>query len=192
MGPVATRQISCRWVRRSFPGAARLSPRGQVLENGMPRFFRRLAEGVFDLEDLRRRTHQLADFVEAARKEYRLGSRPPMAVGFSNGANIAASLLLLRPGVLGGALLLRPMVPLTPDPLPLLGGVPVQINAGTADSIIVPAQSEALAELLRRAGARVSFDWITAGHGLTAEDLDVGRKWFGLSSLSPSTAPRQW
>ncbi len=174
------------------PGAARLSPRGQVLENGMPRFFRRLAEGVFDLEDLRRRTHQLADFVEAARKEYRLGSRPPMAVGFSNGANIAASLLLLRPGVLGGALLLRPMVPLTPDPLPLLGGVPVQINAGTADSIIVPAQSEALAELLRGAGARVSFDWITAGHGLTAEDLDVGRKWFGLSSLSPSTAPRQW
>ncbi|MGI9041072.1 MAG: alpha/beta hydrolase, partial [Gemmatimonadales bacterium] len=82
-------------------------------------------EGVFDLEDLRRRTHQLADFVEAARKEYRLGSRPPMAVGFSNGANIAASLLLWRPGVLGGALLLRPMVPLTPDPLPLLGGGPV-------------------------------------------------------------------
>lgn len=85
-----------------LPGAARLSPRGQVLENGMPRFFRRLAERVFDLEDLRRRTHQLADFVEAAKKEYGLGSRPPIAVGFSNGANVAASLLLLRPACSAG------------------------------------------------------------------------------------------
>lgn len=161
---------------RLLPGAAQLSPRGQVLENGAPRFFRRLAEGVFDLDDLRRRTHELADFVAAARRTYDLGSVPPIAVGFSNGANIAASMLLLRPGTLGGALLLRPMVPLEPEPLPALGGVPVQINAGTADPIVTPAQSEALGDLLRRAGASVSLDWIRGGHGLTQSDLDIGAR----------------
>jgi len=160
---------------RLLPGAARLSPRGQVLENGMPRFFRRLAEGVFDLDDVRRRTHELADFVQAARRSYDLGLAP-IAVGFSNGANIAAAVLLLRPGTLGGALLLRPMVPLVPDPLPALGGVSVQINAGTADPIVTPAQSEALGELLRAAGASVSLDWIRGGHGLTPPDVEVGAR----------------
>jgi phospholipase/carboxylesterase len=100
-------------------------------------------------------------------------------VGFSNGANIAASVLLLRPGTLGGALLLRPMVPLVPDPLPALGGVPVQINAGMADPIVTPAQSEALGELLRQSGAAVSLDWIRAGHTLTPSDLDIGARWIG-------------
>jgi predicted esterase len=161
---------------RLLPGAAQLSPRGRVLENGMPRFFRRLAEGVFDLEDLRRRTEELADFVDAARRTYDLGPLPPIAVGFSNGANIAGSLLLLRPGTLGGALLYRPMVPLEPEPLPALGGVPVQINAGTADPIVTPAQSEALGELLRRAGAAVSLDWVRGGHNLAAQDLDIGAR----------------
>ncbi len=118
-----------------LPGAARLSPRGQVLENGAPRFFRRLAEGVFDLDDLKARTDQLADFVDAAGKTYQLPG-PPIAVGFSNGANIAAAMLLLRPGVLRGALLFRPMVPLVPDPLPSLAGVPVGILAGRADPIV--------------------------------------------------------
>jgi phospholipase/carboxylesterase len=163
---------------RLLPGAALLSPRGRVLENGMPRFFRRLAEGVFDLDDLRRRTDELAEFVEAARRQYEL-PEPPIAVGFSNGANIAASVLLLRPGTLGGALLLRPMVPLVPDPLPALGGVPVQINAGMADPIVTPAQSEALGELLRQSGAAVSLDWIRAGHTLTPSDLDIGARWIG-------------
>lgn len=147
---------------RLLPGAALLSPRGQVLENGMPRFFRRLAEGVFDVDDLRRRTHELADFVDA--------------VGFSNGANIAAAVLLLRPGTLGGALLLRPMVPLVPEPLPRLGDVPVQINAGTTDPIVTPEQSEALGDLLRRAGATVTIDWIRGGHGLTPTDVEVGAR----------------
>jgi len=109
------------------PGAALLSPRGQVLENGMPRFFRRLAEGVFDLEDLRFRTSQLADFLVAARQEYGLGEVPPVALGFSNGANIAAALLLLHPGSLSGALLLRPMVPVVPDPLPALPPPPLPL-----------------------------------------------------------------
>jgi len=169
-----------------LPGAAQLSPRGQVLENGMPRFFRRLAEGVFDLDDLRRRTHELADFVDSARRTYDLGPGAPVAVGFSNGANIAAAMLLLRPGTLGGALLLRPMVPLEPEPLPALDGVPVQINAGTADPIVTPAQSQALGTLLQRAGATVSVDWIRAGHGLARQDLEVGQRF--LASLAHAAA----
>lgn len=169
---------------RLVAGAARLSPRGQVLERGMPRFFRRIAEGVFDLDDLRRRTDELAEFVAAARTEYGLES-PPVAVGFSNGANIAAALLLLRPGTLGGALLLRPMVPLVPDPLPALGGVPVQINAGLADPIVPPEQSEALADLLRGAGANVSLDWLKVGHTLSPADLELGARFLGgLSGAS--------
>ena len=150
----------------------------------MPRFFRRIAEGVFDLDDLRRRTDELAEFVAAARTEYGLES-PPVAVGFSNGANIAAALLLLRPGTLGGALLLRPMVPLVPDPLPALGGVPVQINAGLADPIVPPEQSEALADLLRGAGANVSLDWLKVGHTLSPADLELGARFLGgLSGAS--------
>jgi predicted esterase len=168
-----------------LPGAARLSPRGRVLENGMPRFFRRLAEGVFDLDDLRRRTNELADFVEAADTAYGLGGRRPIAVGFSNGANIAASLLLLRPDALGGALLIRPMVPLVPERLPRLEGVPVRINAGQVDPLVPPPQSEALAKLLTDAGANVQLRWIAGGHALTREDLETGREWFGVSSLSP-------
>ena len=160
---------------RLLPGAALLSPRGQVLERGMPRFFRRLAEGVFDLDDVRRRAGELAEFVAAARPEYGL-ERPPVAVGFSNGANIAAALLLLRPGVLGGALLLRAMVPLVPNPLPSLDGVPVQINAGLADPIVTPEQSEALGALLRSAGAEVSLDWLEAGHDLGSKDLEIGAR----------------
>ncbi len=175
-----------------LPGAARLSPRGKVLENGMPRFFRRIAEGVFDLDDLRKRTHELADFVEAADSTYDLGGRRPYAVGFSNGANIAAALLLLRPGTLGGALLIRPMVPLIPEPLPQLSGVPVQINAGQADPIVPPPQSEALAKLLSDAGASVKLHWIAGGHALTREDLEAGKEWFGFSSLSGSAGRRQW
>jgi predicted esterase len=167
-----------------LPGAPRLSPRGKVLEHGMPRFFRRLAEGVFDLEDLRRRTHELADFVLAAASAYDFGDRKPVAVGFSNGANIAAAMLLLRPEVLGGALLIRPMVPLVPEALPDLGGLPVQINAGQADPLVPPPQSEALATLLRDARASVELRWIVAGHALTREDLETGKSWFGISSLS--------
>jgi len=168
---------------RLLPGAALLSPRGQVLEHGMPRFFRRLAEGVFDLDDLRLRTHELADFVDAARQSYDLPV-PPIAVGFSNGANVAASTLLLRPGTLGGGLLFRAMVPLVPDPLPALGGLPVQINAGLADPIVTPAQSEALGDLLRRAGADVSLDWIRAGHSLVPSDLDIGARFLSNEVMS--------
>lgn len=174
-----------------LPGAARLSPRGKVLENGLPRFFRRVAEGVFDVEDLRRRTHELADFAEAASTAYPLGDRGLVAVGFSNGANIAASMLLLRPGVLGGGLLIRPMVPLVPEPLPDLRGVPVLIQAGQVDPMVPAPQSEALAQLLGDAGASVELRWIAGGHALTREDVEAGKAWFGVSSLSRATAKRQ-
>lgn len=157
------------------PGAPRLSPRGQVLENGMPRFFRRLSEGVFDLADLRARAAQLAEFVAGARREYGIGE--PVAVGFSNGANIAAALLLLHPGTLAGALLLRPMVPLVPERLPALDGVPVLLIAGRADPIVPAGQTEELAELLQRSGADARIEWLPGGHGLTREDLEIGKAW---------------
>ena len=107
--------------RELDPNAALLSPRGKVLENGMPRFFRRLAEGVFDLEDLQKRTHELADFVAAAADRYDIGNKNIVAVGYSNGANIAASTLLLRPEILAGAILFRAMIPLEPEERPDLG-----------------------------------------------------------------------
>jgi phospholipase/carboxylesterase len=163
--------------RALAPGASLLSPRGQVLENGMPRFFRRDAEGVFDLDDLKSRAQQLAEFVRSARNTYGLGEVPPVAVGFSNGANMAATLLLLHPGTLSAALLLRPMVPLVPDPLPALDGVRVLIASGRQDPIVPASQSQALADLLGRAGAEVTTHWSNAGHGLTGEDLEAGERW---------------
>jgi len=159
------------------PGAALLSPRGKVLENGMPRFFRRLAEGVFDLADLRARTHELADFVETAVQRYRLASGRVFAVGFSNGANIAASMLLLRPQVLAGAVLFRAMVPLVPETMPHLGGRPVFLAAGRQDPIVSPDETERLRRLLVQAGADVTLHWETAGHALTPLDLEVARAW---------------
>jgi phospholipase/carboxylesterase len=159
------------------PGAPLLSPRGKVLEHGMPRFFRRLAEGVFDLEDLRFRAGELAEFVKAARESYDLGEIAPIAVGYSNGANVAGALLLLHPGILSGALLLRPMVPLVPESLPALNGVRVLIAAGRNDPVVPTDQARALADLLGSAGADVTLHGSNAGHGLTREDLEVGERW---------------
>lgn len=159
------------------PGAAQLSPRGKVLERGMPRFFRRIAEGVFDLDDLRLRTIELADFIRAARAQYGLDDRRLVAVGFSNGANIAASLLLLKPRVLDGAVLFRPMVPFEPSPLPDLAGARVLIAAGEHDSIAPPQEAERLAALLRHAGADVQVHWSPAAHGLVEADVTAARAW---------------
>ncbi|HEY5769720.1 MAG TPA: alpha/beta hydrolase, partial [Terrimicrobium sp.] len=122
--------------RSLHPGAALLSPRGKVLENGMPRFFRRLAEGVFDEADLIQRTHELADFVAAAAAEYELQTRKIVAVGYSNGANMAASMLLLRPETLSGAVLLRAMLPIVPEGMPDLTGIPVFLAVGKQDAFI--------------------------------------------------------
>lgn len=163
--------------RALYPGAALLSPRGQVLEHGMPRFFRRLAEGVFDLDDLRRRTHELADFVAAAAAHYDRDPGQMIAVGYSNGANIAASTLLLRPGVLTGAVLFHAMVPLVPDTLPDLGGVPVFIGAGRTDPLIPAGQTEQLAAMLREAGAEVTLHWEPGGHTLSPAEVRAATIW---------------
>jgi phospholipase/carboxylesterase len=159
------------------PGAGILSPRGNVLERGMPRFFRRISEGVFDEEDLKRRAEELAGFLHAARNRYGLEGRTLVAVGFSNGANIAGGVLLLHPGALGAAVLIRAMVPLVPDPVPNLEGAPVLIRNGRRDPLIPPAEGERLAGLLRSAGGRVDLEWSDAGHELTMEDVARAREW---------------
>lgn len=160
-----------------LPGANLLSPRGKILEHGMPRFFRRLAEGVFDLEDLKFRTHELADFVGAAAKEYGFDPERVLALGYSNGANVAASTLLLRPGVLGGAVLLRAMVPLEPEAAPDLTGVPVFIASGTADPMVPRANAEQLASMLRTYGAQVTHHWQQGGHGLANPEIVAAKDW---------------
>jgi len=171
--------------RELDPNAALLSPRGKVLENGMPRFFRRLAEGVFDLEDLKTRTNELADFVAAAARHYKLAADHIVGVGYSNGANIAASMLLLRPEIMHGAILFRAMVPLNPDTLPNLSSVHVWIGAGDQDPIVPASETKSLVELLRRAGADVTIRFAKAGHGLTNGDLEAARDW--LRALNKPT-----
>ncbi len=163
--------------RALLPGAGMLSPRGKVLERGAPRFFRRLAEGVFDQEDLAHRTAELGDFIVAATKTYELQPDGVVAVGFSNGANIAASLLLRRPGVLRGAVLLSPMLPFEMDALPDLSGTSVFIGAGRNDPIVPARQAERLADLLRQAGADVTLHWEPGGHGITKGEVDAARRW---------------
>jgi phospholipase/carboxylesterase/glyoxalase family protein len=159
------------------PGAALLSPRGRVLEAGMPRYFRRLADGVFDLEDLRARTAELAAFVRVAAGHYGFPAGGLVAAGFSNGANIAASLLLLAPGTLAGAILFRPMVPTEPEPRPDLAGVPVLIAAGRSDPIVPPAETQRLAALLRAAGADVTVHGQAGGHSIARDEVAVARDW---------------
>ena len=153
------------------PGSALLSPRGDVSEHGARRFFARLAEGVFDPAEVTRRTQALADFIAAAAKHYRLDLTKLTAVGFSNGANIAATLLLLRPETLGAAVLLRPMVVLEPKQLPDLSGRRVFISSGTVDPIVPADHPGRLAQQLRRAGADVTLQTPAASHGLVPADF---------------------
>jgi phospholipase/carboxylesterase len=159
------------------PDAALLSPRGKVLENGMPRFFRRLAEGVFDKEDLVYRTHELADFIRVAAQKYGFDQRQSVAVGYSNGANVAGSILLLRPETLQGAALLRSMVPLIPENLPELKGAPVLVAAGNFDPIIPVESARELVALLRRSGADVTAFFENASHGLTETTVTTTKRW---------------
>ena len=160
-----------------YPGAALLSPRGQVLENGMPRFFRRLAKGVFDEADLVARTHALADFVQSAAVRHGFDSTRVVALGYSNGANIAAATLLLHPEILQGAALLRPMVPLHPASLPQLPSTPVFLASGRVDPMVSVSNVEELAETLRCAGAYVTHHWSDAGHPLTSPEIQATANW---------------
>jgi predicted esterase len=167
--------------RQLLPGAALLSPRGRVLEHGMPRFFRRLAEGVFDLDDLKVQTDELAKFVAGASQKYKFDQHRIVAVGYSNGANIAASTLLMHPRLLAGAVLIRPMVPFRPEVAPDLKDVPVLLAAARSDQIVPPRQTSELAEILTSAGARVTTHWHPGGHELGADDVDAAKNW--LSAL---------
>jgi predicted esterase len=160
-----------------LPGAALLSPRGKVLERGMPRFFRRLAEGVFDLEDLKARTHELAAFITQAAAVYGFDRDRVVAAGFSNGANIASSLLLLRPEVLAGAVLFHGQVPLEPEQAPNLQSVPVFISGGRTDPLIPTAETERLAGLLRSYGAEITLALQPGGHNLSAPEVEQARRW---------------
>lgn len=166
------------------PGSALLSPRGNVLEHGMPRFFRRLAEGVFDEDDVRRRALELGDFVDAARLHY--GIDAPIAVGYSNGANVAAALLQLKPAALAGAVLLRAMVPLAEPPAADLGAKPVLILSGRQDPIVPASNAGALARMLAKAGANVDHRVLPTGHQLSQADIGLARMW--LTGLKPAEA----
>jgi len=157
------------------PGAALLSPRGQVLEGGMPRFFRRLAAGVFDEADVRRRAGDLAGFVAAARDAY--GIAAPIAVGFSNGANIAAAVLMLHPEVLAGAALLRAMVPLGTPPAFRLDATPILLLSGAMDPIVPAPNAARLAAMLGQAGADLQHETLRTGHGLTQDDVERTVAW---------------
>lgn len=162
-----------------LPGASVLALRGNVLEGPMPRFFRRLAEGVFDQEDLALRTGQLAAFVRGAAVTYQFDLSKLTVIGFSNGANIAANVLLHDPGLLRRAVLLRAMLPSETTPARTGEGTRVYIGAGRRDPIIPPANVERLASLLRGSGADVTLEWRNAGHGLTGEDVDGAKRWLG-------------
>ena len=160
------------------PGSALLSPRGNVLEQGAPRFFRRLAEGVFDIEDLHRRTTELADFIVAASAQYGFALASLYAVGYSNGANIAASVLLSRGEVLAGGVLYRAMVPFEPASPVTVTGKRVLISAGQFDPMISRPGSERLGAILRNGGADVELAWQPASHGLTQADVTIGQEFF--------------
>ena len=173
--------------RMVAPGGPLLSPRGKVLENGMPRFFRRLAEGVFDENDLRARAHELADFVAAARERYRLAA--PIALGYSNGANIAAAVMLLRPETLAGGILLRAMVPLAKAEAGGLGGKSVLIVSGARDPIAQPTNAARLKAMLESAGAQVDQRVLPGGHELSQADVTLARDWLQANESAHAAVP---
>jgi phospholipase/carboxylesterase len=169
-------------ARQIIPSeAAILSPRGKVVENGMyPRFFRRLAEGVFDIEDLKFRTNELANFVNDASKAYGFDMRHVIAVGYSNGANIASSMLLLRPEIISAAILFRAMVPLVPRVLPDLSNKHIFMSSGSHDPIVSKQDAERLFNLFKKTGANVSLHWQNSGHELVMEDINKAKEWLLL------------
>ena len=170
-----------------YPRAAILSPRGKVLESGMPRFFRRLAEGVFDIEDLKFRTHELADFVRKASKVYKFDLQYIISIGYSNGANIASSLLLIHPEIITSAVLFRAMVPFMPEKVPNLSGKNIFIGAGQYDPIVPREQTETLFGLFKKAGANVVLHFQeNSGHELGYDEISAVKEW--LSNI-PRNSP---
>ncbi len=160
------------------PGASLLSPRGKVMENGAPRFFRRLSPGVFDIEDIKVRSAELGKFVAESAHQYKFDPARVYALGYSNGANIAGALMLLHPPVLAGGVLLRPMPTVEPDPLPDLSGKPVLIVAGEEDQMTTQELTGQTAATLSKAGAVVEVKWVVAGHELTPYDFQTVQGFF--------------
>ncbi|WP_110174833.1 alpha/beta hydrolase [Luteitalea pratensis] len=169
--------------RALHPRAALLSPRGRVLEGNMPRFFRRFAEGRFDLDDVRVRAAELATLLDEAAIAYGLARDRMVAVGYSNGANIAHATLLLRPDSFAGAALLHAQFVLAPDPLPSLVGRAVFLAAGEADPIVPVAEARRLADTLAAAGATVTPFWSRGGHGLTGDDVEHAKRWLNSAGF---------
>ncbi|MFL6540936.1 MAG: alpha/beta hydrolase [Chthoniobacterales bacterium] len=166
--------------RRIDQKAALLSPRGKVLENGAPRFFRRLAEGVFDEEDVKRRADELAQFVDHAAVEYGIDLNELVAIGYSNGANIAAAMLLLGLAKFRALILLRAMPPLSSNDVPQLAGYRVLISVGSTDQIVPASEGQRLGDMLREAGAAVTIETQAAGHRLVLNDVTVAQRWVAL------------
>jgi phospholipase/carboxylesterase/glyoxalase family protein len=163
--------------RELWPGAALLGVRGKVLENGMPRFFRRFAEGVFDVDDLKARTKELAEFIDVAAEHYGFSKRHLLAVGYSNGANIAASLIFLHPHYLAAGVLFRAQLPFMPDLVRNFSELSVFLAGGMRDPIAPHDQTEQLAAILQNGGADVSMFWHRGGHELGEDDVDAARTW---------------
>lgn len=168
--------------RRIDADAALLSPRGKVLENGAARFFRRFAEGVFDEEDVVRRAQELARFVDAAAIEYQIDTAELIAIGYSNGANVAAAMLLLGVAKFSRAILLRAMMPLSSPDVPSLAGKRVLISVGRADQIVPATEGQRLGDVLRSVGAEVVIETQDAGHNLVLNDIAAARVWLGLAT----------
>jgi phospholipase/carboxylesterase len=165
-------------AKQISPHSSVLSIRGNVLENGMPRFFRRLAEGVFDEEDLVVRTTELYDYLNEAAEQYEIDRNNFVAIGYSNGANIAGSVLFHYQDAFKGAILHHPMVPLRGITLPDLSRIPIFIGAGSNDPICSPSETEELQKLLEAAGATVSVKWERYGHQLTSSEVEAAAKWY--------------
>jgi predicted esterase len=171
-----------------LPGAALLGVRGKVSENGMPRFFRRIAEGVFDVEDLKFRTDELAQFIDAASKRYGFSTKRLIAVGYSNGANIAGSLILLHPHYLAVAVLFRAMVPFTPDLIRDFSNLSVFIGAGRLDPIVPLGQPEELGAIFQSGGADVTISWRQGGHELGQDDIQAAKSWLAREKIRKRVA----
>lgn len=174
--------------RELWPGAALLGVRGKVLENGMPRFFRRFAEGVFDVEDLKGRTEELAQFIDSASRRYQFSKKSLIAVGYSNGANIAASLILLHPHYLAAAVLFRAMMPFMPDMIRDFSHLSVFIGAGRLDPIVPSGQVEQLASVFESGGADVTISWRQGGHELGEDDIHSAKTWLARDKVRKRVA----
>jgi phospholipase/carboxylesterase len=162
------------------PGAAILSPRGNVLENGAPRFFKRLAEGVFDPVEVRTRGEELAEFIRAAITKYALDAAHIFAFGFSNGANIASTVMFIEPELLQGSILFRPMVVFEPADIPDLSGKYVLISSGRMDPIVPTDNVKRLVEMFQSSGAEVSLNWQAGGHRLSPSEVREAAEWLAL------------